>query len=229
MSESPSGWEPFRDRRDAGRRLAAVLGAYRGPDTVVLGVPRGGVAVAAEVAAGLGASLDVVLAHKLGAPWQAELAIGAVTSEGDLRLLDEPALHALGVSAEYVEAETVRQRADMSRRLTAYRGERPPPELAGKTVIVVDDGVATGYTMRAALAGLRRLNPARLVAAVPVAPPSACAALAEVADEVVCLLTPAAFGAVGAWYRDFDQVDDETVHLLLHSGQRERFPAPDAL
>jgi putative phosphoribosyl transferase len=210
-------FEIYRDRVDAGRKLAAALERYAGPDTVVLGVPRGGVVVAAEVARALGAPLDVVLARKLGAPEQPELAIGAVISGDHGRLLDEAAVRYLQVPAEYIEYETQRQLEEIDRRVELYRGEQPGLDLRGKTVIVVDDGVATGYTARAALLGLRRLQPARIVMAVPVAPPATCAALRSAADEVVCLQTPEPFLAVGGWYENFDQGSDEEVAELLRA------------
>ncbi|MCC2672711.1 MAG: phosphoribosyltransferase, partial [Armatimonadetes bacterium] len=167
----------FRDRTEAGRRLAVELERFRAPDTLVLGVPRGGVVVAAEVARALEAPLDVVIARKLGAPQQPELAIGAVISGGG-RLLDDYAIRYLRVSAEYLEAETARQQEEIRRRISDYRGAEPAPELRGRTVIVVDDGVATGYTIRAALIALREQEPARLIVAVPVAPAASLEELA---------------------------------------------------
>lgn len=215
--------EIFQDRRAAGRRLAGLLEPYRGAGTLALGVPRGGVVVAAEVAAALAAELDVIIARKLGAPYQPELAIGAVISSG-YRLLDEPAIRYLQVTPEYIEAETERQVAEIRRRMDHYRDGLPAPNVAGRTVLVIDDGIATGYTMRAALAGLRSLEPARLVVAVPVAPPSTCEDLARGADEVVCLQTPEPFLAVGAWYEDFDQVSDEEVTAILRRFRGDASP-----
>jgi predicted phosphoribosyltransferase len=206
--------EQFLDRHDAGRQLAAALERFRGPQTVVLGVPRGGVIVAAEVARALNAPLDVVIARKLGAPFQPELAIGAVVSGGQ-RLLDEPSIRYLEVPPEYLEHETARQLAEIDRRLEVYRDGRPPVQVGGKTVILVDDGIATGYTIRAALVALRSQAAARLVVAVPVAPPTSCEELRRLADEVVCLKTPEPFLAVGAWYRNFEQNTDEEVTRLL--------------
>jgi predicted phosphoribosyltransferase len=207
--------EIYRDRAEAGRMLARALEDYRGPETIVLGVPRGGVVVAAEVAKALDAPLDVIIARKIGAPMQPELAIGAVISGDHFRVLDEPTIRYLGVPSEYVEHETARQLDEISRRMSLYRGEAPMPDLQGKTVIVVDDGIATGYTMRAALTGLRRLAPGRLVLAVPVAPGATCREMEELADEVVCLQTPEPFLAVGYWYEDFDQTTDQEVTDLL--------------
>jgi predicted phosphoribosyltransferase len=209
----------FRDRKDAGQKLGAALERYRGPETLVLGVPRGGVVVAAEAARALGAPLDVVIARKIGAPHQPELAIGAVVSGDHIRLLDEPAIRLLHVSAEYVEQETARQLEEINRRVESYREGRPAPEIQGKRVIVVDDGIATGYTIRAAVAGLRRLHPARLVLAVPVAPAAACEELQDTADEVVCLSTPDPFMAVGIWYGVFDQTADAEVTALLRENR----------
>jgi putative phosphoribosyl transferase len=212
--------ERFSNREAAGRLLAERLREYRNTDAVVLGVPRGGVVVAAEVARELGAPLDVIIARKLGAPFQPELAIGAVVSGGQ-RLLDEPTLRFLEVPQAYVEQETRRQLAEIERRLDLYRQGRPPVDVDGKTVILVDDGIATGYTIRAALVGLRSQNARRLVVAVPVAPPSTCADLRRLADEVVCLQTPEPFMAVGAWYEDFEQNTDAEVIQLLHPAERE--------
>ena len=210
--------ERFQDRIEAGQRLARALMHLRGPDTVVLGVPRGGVIVAAEVARALEAPLDVVLSRKLGAPDQPELAIGAVVSGGQ-RLLDDTAIRYLGVPLEYVERETERQLEEIQRRVELYRGGRPAVDIRGKTVIVVDDGIATGYTVRAALVGLRNQEVGRLVVAVPVAPGSTCEDLRRLADEVVCLNTPDPFVAVGAWYEDFEQnTDGEVIRLLRDLG-----------
>jgi len=207
----------YRDRIEAGEKLAVALQAHRGPDTLVLGVPRGGVVVAAPVARALGAALDVMIARKIGAPMQPELAIGAVVSGVGAPLLDEHTIRYLGVSPEYVERETAQQQAEIRRRVEYYRAERSEPDMRGKTVIVVDDGIATGYTIRAALEGMRRLEPARLVVAVPVAPPGALHPLDGVADEVVCLQTPEPFRAVGLWYHDFEQTSDEEVAALLRA------------
>lgn len=205
----------FQDRTEAGRLLAEALVPYRGADTLVLGIPRGGVVVAAEVARALDAPLDVVIARKIGAPTQPELAIGAVVSGDSLRLLDPHAIQYLRVPEEYIELETTRQFEEIARRMRLYRGDRPLPRVEGRTVIVIDDGIATGYTLRAALAGLRRMGPERLIVAVPVAPPSTAEEMRAHADEVVCLETPEPFMAVGAWYEDFDQTSDaEVTHLL---------------
>ena len=214
--------EIYKDRADAGQKLAAALQPFRGPETLVLGVPRGGVVVGAEVARALESPLDVVIARKIGAPHQPELAIGAVVSGDHIRVLDEAAIRYLQVPPEYIEHETARQLDEIRRRVEYYRGGRPNPELRGKTVIVVDDGIATGYTIRAALLGLRRLQPARLVVAVPVAPASAAVDLGSLADDVVCLQTPEPFMAVGAWFGNFEQNEDEEVVALLTERFRSR-------
>jgi putative phosphoribosyl transferase len=208
--------DQFHNREDAGEQLGAALARFRGGDTVVLGVPRGGVIVAAQVARALDAPLDVVMARKLGAPFQPELAIGAVVSGGQ-RLLDEPAIRHYQVPAEYVEKETQNQLDEIERRVELYRQGRPPVDITGKTVILVDDGIATGYTIRAALVGLRSRNARKLVVAVPVAPAPTCADLRRLADEVVCLQTPEPFLAVGAWYEDFEQTTDRQVSELLRA------------
>lgn len=207
----------FTDRRDAGRHLAAALDHLRDQDPVVLAVPRGGVVVGREVAERLGALLDVIVPRKLRAPYNPELAIGAV-AEGGAAVLDEMA-H--GVSAAYLEQETEAQRAEIARRVKAYRGGRPLPSLAGRTVIVLDDGIATGATLIAALRAVRAMAPAHLVAAVPVAPPESVARMAREADEVVCLSAPEFFQAVGQFYEDFTQVDDAEVVALLSEGRQK--------
>jgi len=217
----------FEDRHDAGRQLGQVLAerGYQGEETLVLGIPRGGVVVAAEVARTLPAPLDVVIARKLRAPYQPELAIGAVISGDHLILLNEPLARAAGATQEYIEAEIRRQQAEIEHRMRLYRGDRPPPELRGRTMIVVDDGIATGYTFQAALEGLRRCEPRRLVAAVPVAPRDSLETLRRFADDIVCLATPEPFWAVGMWYHDFSQTDDAEVVTLLreHGAAADRW------
>ncbi len=207
----------FTDRRDAGRHLAAALDHLRDQDPVVLAVPRGGVVVGREVAERLGAPLEVIVPRKLRAPYNPELAIGAV-AEGGAAVLDEMS-H--GVSAAYLEQETEAQRAEIARRVKAYRGGRPLPSLAGRTVIVLDDGIATGATLIAALRAVRAMGPAHLVAAVPVAPSESVARMAREADEVVCLSAPEFFQAVGQFYEDFTQVDDAEVVALLSEGRQK--------
>lgn len=204
----------FLDRRDAGRALAAALHRFRGQDVLVLGLPRGGVPVAAEVAAALDGELDVIVARKLGSPVSAELAIGAITAAGE-RVLNEDVIRDLRVSEAYVDAVSSVQQAEARRRESGLRGDRPAPRIAGRIVILVDDGLATGATMRAAVRAVRRQAPARLVVAVPVGAPAACETLRSEADEVVVLGEPEYFGAVGTFYRDFRQTEDEEVQHLL--------------
>lgn len=205
----------FRDRREAGQKLAEALSFLEGrKDVLVLGIPRGGVVVAAEVARALGAPLDVFITRKIGAPGNPELAIGAVASSGEL-VIDEGLVLGLGVSPRYVEEETERQKQEIARQMTLYRGHRPPPQLTGKTVVLIDDGVATGATTLAALRALRATDPAELILAIPVGPPDTVERLSAEADRVVCLHTPAWFWAVGAFYEDFSQTPDEEVIRLL--------------
>jgi predicted phosphoribosyltransferase len=195
--------------------LAQHLGAYaERPDTLVLALPRGGVPVGFEVAHALGAPLEVFVVRKLGVPWHEELAMGAIAS-GGVRVLDPDLIRAARVSEEEVERVTATERAELARREKQYRGDRPFPDVHGKTVILVDDGLATGATMRAAVAALRQEGPARTVVAVPVAAPQACDALRDIADEIVCVETPEDFQAVGLWYEEFAQTTDEEVHELL--------------
>ena len=213
--------ERFRDRREAGQVLADRLTAYAGrPDVLVLALPRGGVPVAYEVARALGAPLDVFLVRKLGVPGQEELAMGAVAT-GGVRVLNEQVVGALGIPPSVIEAVAAWQQQELVRRERLYRGDRPPPDVRGRTVILVDDGLATGSTMRAALAALRRQQPARLVVAVPTAAPETCDELRAEADDVVCATTPEPFDSVGLWYEDFSQTSDAEVRELL-----ERAAAP---
>ena len=204
----------FRDRRDAGRRLAALVAELDLPAPIVLALPRGGVPVAAEVAARLGAELDVLGARKLGAPQQPELGLGAI-AEGGIRVLDLDLVRRLGLTEAALDAVTARERLELDRRVEAYRGSRPLPPVAGRAVVVVDDGVATGGTAEAALRSVRAGRPARLVLAVPTAAPDAVARLARVADDVVCVMTPESLTAVGQWYEDFTQTTDREVAELL--------------
>jgi predicted phosphoribosyltransferase len=205
----------FEDRRDAGRRLAVSLAQYAGrPDVVVLGLPRGGVPVAYEVARALGAQLDVFLVRKLGVPGHEELAMGAIAS-GNVRVMNDDVLAATGVGREQIEAVAAKELRRLTRQEQAYRGDRPPLEVAGRVAILVDDGLATGATMRAAVAALRDRGAGRIVVAVPTAPRETCAALRSEVDEVVCAMTPDPFTAVGLWYRDFSPVGDEQVRELL--------------
>jgi putative phosphoribosyl transferase len=205
----------FHDRHEAGQLLAKELAALRGrKDVIVLGVPRGGVVVAYEVAKALGAPLDVYITRKIGAPYNPELAIGAVASDGTL-VLDHDLIERIGVPDSYVQQETARQRQEIKRRLAAYRGSRPEADLQGKTVILVDDGVATGATTLASLRAIKARQPAQLILAVPVGPEDTIQVLSSEADQVVCLYTPDLFWAVGAFYSVFDQTPDAEVIQLL--------------
>jgi putative phosphoribosyl transferase len=205
----------FHDRTLAGQELARALRDLNGrSDLLVLGIPRGGVVAAGEVARALHVPLDVCLTHKLGAPNNPELAIGALAETGQV-VLDQPLIEELGVSPRYIEAETERQRRELERRARLYRGERPAPQVIHRAVVVVDDGLATGSTMLASLKALNALSPSLLVAAVPVAPPAAIHRLAPWADRVECLCSPRSFWSVGAFYDIFDQVSDEQVIELL--------------
>ena len=211
----------FRDRRDAGQRLAAQLAGYAGRhDVVVLALPRGGVAVAYEVARALGAPLDVFLVRKLGVPGHEELAMGAIAS-GDVRILNQDIVRALGIPADVVERVATTERAELERRERAYRTNRPPLDVRGRLVILVDDGLATGASMRAAVRAVRAADAARLVAAVPVGAPETCAELQPAVDEVVCANTPDPFYSVGFWYEDFSQTTDHEVCDLLARAARE--------
>ncbi|MGZ5327112.1 MAG: phosphoribosyltransferase [Actinomycetota bacterium] len=205
----------FRDRDDAGRRLAeAVAKRVMGP-TLVLAIPRGGVVVAVPVAGALGAPLDVVLPRKLRAPFNPELAIGAVAP--GVQVVDERLVRMLGVDEAYLRDEVARAEAEIVRRTATYRGLRPPPEIEGRTVVVVDDGVATGATAIAALRWARAAGAERVVFAAPVGPPDAVTRLGGECDEVVLLETPPSFGAVGEWYERFGQVSDDEVRWALDS------------
>ncbi len=206
---------PFRDRAEAGRKLAEKLVAYAGrPDVLVLGLPRGGVPVAFEVAQALDAPLDVFLVRKLGVPGHEELAMGAIAS-GGVRVLNEDVIQKLNPPFRVIQEVAARELQELARRERLYRGDRPALEVRGRTVIVVDDWLATGSTMRAAVAALRRLGPARLIVAVPTAAPATCAELGQEADECICVITPDPFYAVGIWYEDFSQTTDDEVRDLL--------------
>jgi putative phosphoribosyl transferase len=220
-------FEPYPDRVQAGVELARALEQYRGSDALVLGVPRGGVVVAYEVARILGLEMDVVVPRKIGAPGQPELAIGAVSSWGNGHaLIDERTSRYLGVTREYIEAEVARQSTEVDRRLMAYRGTTEPPNMRGRSVILVDDGVATGYTTRASLAAVRRLGARDIVLAVPVGAPDSCDDLRQFADRVICLKTPSPFAAVGNWYRRFDQTTDSEVVELLAKHRKTHRQSP---
>lgn len=214
----------FRDRREAGRLLAERLGGYAGRDDVlVLGLPRGGVPVAFEVAAALDAPLDVFLVRKLGLPGHEELALGAIAG-GGTRVLNQYLVDRLELPAEWIAAIDAKERRELERRERAYRGDRPPPDVAGRTAILVDDGLATGSTMLAAVSALRTREPQRIVVAVPVADPEICATVGREADEAVCLVTPRPLHAVGAWYEDFSQTGDDEVRELLARARRPPVP-----
>lgn len=204
----------FRDRRDAGRRLASRLAHLRGKDPVVLGLPRGGVIVAAEVAEALNAPLDVCVVRKLGVPFQQELAMGAIAS-GGVCVLNPDVVRLTGVTQADIDQVTASEREELGRREIAYRRGATPVPVDDRVVIVVDDGIATGATMKAALASLRRRGVRDLVAAVPVGPPDTLAALAALTDEVVCLEEHVPFVAVGAWYQSFEQTTDDEVRAAL--------------
>jgi predicted phosphoribosyltransferase len=205
----------FRDRGEAGGLLAAKLAGYANrPDVVVLALPRGGVPVAYEVAQALGAPLDIFVVRKLGIPGYEELAMGAVAT-GGVRVLNDRLVSALGVPDYVVDAVTAWEQQELARRERAYRGAQPPPDVQGRTVILVDDGLATGATMHAAVQALRQQRPARIVVAVPAASPETCEQLRAEVDEVICAVTPEPFHAVGLWYEDFSQTTDEEVRELL--------------
>jgi predicted phosphoribosyltransferase len=214
----PSG---YRDRIEAGRALAQHLLKYADrTDVIVLALPRGGVPVAYQVARRLRAPLDVFLVRKLGVPGHEELAMGAIAS-GGVRVLNDEVVRMLSIPPRVIDAVAQLELAELQRREALYRGDRPAPQVAGETVILIDDGLATGSTMRAAAAALRRENPAKLIVAVPVAAAETCEAFRDVVDEVVCATTPAPFHAVGVWYGDFSQTTDDEVRDLLARASRE--------
>jgi putative phosphoribosyl transferase len=205
----------FRDRTEAGRRLAERLTAYADrPDVLVLALPRGGVPVAYEVARALRAPLDVFLVRKLGVPGYEELAMGAVAT-GGVRVLNDQIVAGLRIPDHVIEAVAEAEQQELARRERVYRGDRPPPDVRHRTVILVDDGLATGATMQAAIKALRALPPARIVVAVPTGSPETCEQLKAQADDVICAITPEPFHAVGLWYEDFTQTTDEEVRDLL--------------
>jgi putative phosphoribosyl transferase len=211
----------FENRSQAGRALARSLAGYGGrQDVLVLALPRGGVPVGYEVAKALGAPLDVFLVRKLGVPGYEELAMGAIAS-GGVRVLNQDVVQGMHLTSAAIEAVAEREERELLRREQEYRAGRPAPQVRGRTVILVDDGLATGASMRAAVQALRQMSPERIVVAVPTAPPEACAELRRLVDDVVCLMTPEAFGGVGLWYQDFTQTSDEEVRHLLEDASRQ--------
>lgn len=212
---------PFRDRVEAGQHLGRELARRFGTrsDLLVLALPRGGVPVGAEVAKALGAPLDVFIVRKLGVPGQEELAMGAIAS-GGVRVMNDEVLSFAVIPRAIIDSVAEREGRELERRVKAYRGSRAPLDVKGKTVIVVDDGLATGSTMRAAVRALHNMGPQSIVVAVPVAARSTCHELRDEAEDVVCLRTPEPFRAVGLWYEDFEQTTDEEVHALLEGGVR---------
>ena len=214
----------FRDRTEAGQLLAAKLRAYANrPDVLVVALPRGGVPVGFEIARALHAALDVIVVRKLGVPGQEELAMGAITT-GGVRILNRPIVEALGISERQINLVAAEEQGAGARRERLYRSSRTVPEIRDQVVILVDDGIATGSTMRAAIAALRKQLPAHLVVAVPVAPISTVRELQAEGEEVVCVQAVEPFGAIGAWYEDFTQVSNEAVCDLLEQAVRDGVP-----
>ncbi|MGD1055614.1 MAG: phosphoribosyltransferase family protein [Nitrososphaerales archaeon] len=211
----------FRDRTEAGRKLAAALTEFRGKDLVILAIPRGGVVVAAEVARALGAPLDIVVTRKIEAPGEPEYALGAVTQEGDV-IVDRQAAESLGASKEYLDSQVKKKREEVNERMKRFRGDAPYPNVEGKVVVIVDDGIATGSSVAAAVMSVRKRKPKEVVVAVPVAPKDAVETLTSDGTRVVCLETPGAFLAIGEFYGIFDQVDDEEVKLILDKSRQRR-------
>jgi putative phosphoribosyl transferase len=220
------GGRPYRDRTHAGQVLASQLWQYAGrDDVVVLGLPRGGVPVAHEVATALDAPLDVLLVRKLGVPGHTELAMGAI-GPGGVRVVNPAVVGSLDIPDHVVDEVARQEEAELARRQELYRGDREPPAVAGRVAIAVDDGLATGATMRAAVSALRALGPARVVVAVPVGARRTCQELGEVADEVVCARMPATFQAVGQWYTDFAPTTDAEIRRLLSDSRRDGDDGP---
>lgn len=211
----------FRDRQDGGRALAEKLRHYAGTSSILLALPRGGVPVAAEAASSLSLPLDVFIVRKLGVPGYPELAMGAISS-GGVRVMNQDVVRGLGIPEDAIQAVVQSEAAELERREAAYRGTSAPLDVQGRTVILVDDGLATGATMLAAVQALRARHATRIVVAVPVGSPETCAMLAEEADEVVCATAPQPFFAVGYWYEDFAQTTDEEVQALLSPASRPK-------
>jgi putative phosphoribosyl transferase len=216
------GTRQFRHRLEAGKRLAVRLVEYRNrPDVLVMAIPRGGVPVAYEVAKALAVPLDVIVVRKLGLPGQPELAMGAIAS-GGVRVLNQDVVRALRIPERTIDSVAALETAELERRERLYRGERPAEDPTGRTVILVDDGLATGSSMQAAIAALRARGAASIVVAVPVGPPSTCLEIGRLADELVCLKQPAFFAAVGEWYADFNPTTDDEVRQLLEGSHSFR-------
>lgn len=216
----------FRDRAHAGRELAANLVGYRGrDDVIVLALPRGGVPVAFEIAEALGAPLDVFVVRKLGVPGHEELAMGAIAT-GGVRVLNRSVVESLGITPDAIDAVAAREQRELDRRERSYRGDRPEAHVRGKVVILVDDGLATGATMKAAAAALRQQGPSRIVVAVPVGAPETCDEFRDEVDDVICARMPEPLYGVGLWYADFSQTSDEEVHDLLDRSRRVGPGAP---
>jgi putative phosphoribosyl transferase len=218
----------FSDRIDAGKRLAEALADFKGKNGVVLAIPRGGVVVGYEIAEALNLPLDVIIPHKLGAPGNPELAVGAITEDGTA-VLDEGAVSYMDVSQEYIREESERQKKEIERRLNVYRQGRSSLDLRGLDVILVDDGIATGSTMKAALASVKNKGAATVTAAVPVGPPSTISELKQQADRVICLYTPEFFQAIGQFYDDFAQTSDEEVIALLKENRKNAALKPQGM
>lgn len=217
----------FSNRREAGRELAGLLEPYKNrDDVVVLALPRGGVPVAHEVAYGLGAPLDVFLVRKLGLPAHRELAMGAIAS-GGVRVLNEEVVNWFSISPEIIDDVARQEQVELERRERAYRDGRPPLDLRDRIVLLIDDGLATGSTMKAAVQAVRAHRPSRVVVAVPVGAPATCREFAEVADEIVCSRRPEYFSAVGQWYRDFSETTDDEVRELVSHARVNSTPVPD--
>lgn len=208
----------FKDRREAGRELARHLAAYAPLEPLIVGLPRGGVPIAAEVAEHLGAGLDIIVVRKIGCPWQPELGIGAI-AEGGVRILNDALVNELGIQPDELERATVREQAELARRIRRYRADGSPAPVDGRVVILVDDGLATGYTARAAIEAMRRGGARRVILAVPVAPAASVAEMRAVADEVVVADIPPVFFAIGDFYEDFSQTSDAQVVALLERPQ----------
>jgi putative phosphoribosyl transferase len=213
----------FTDRTDAGRKLAEELVKFAGEkNLLILALPRGGVPVAFEVAKALGAPLDVFVVRKLGVPGQEELAMGAIAS-GGVRVLNEEIIRSLDIFEDQIARVAANEQRELERREFVYRSGRSVSDLAGKTIILIDDGLATGATMRAAVHAIKAQNPRKLVVAVPTSAPDTCAMIRKMVDETICLITPTPFGGVGAWYRDFSQTSDREVQQLLKEAENLAF------